>query len=65
MLKRRFIAGAICPQCGVEDLIYVLQTVEGQSRHCNQCDFSQNLGDLTSADTAEVVSDWQPINLRD
>ncbi len=63
--RKRFIAGAICPQCGVEDLIYVVQTAAGQSRHCNQCDFKQNLDDLPVVSTEKAVGDWQPIKLRD
>ncbi len=42
-MKRRFIAGAICPQCRALDRI-VLETEGDESRRCCiECDFSEAL----------------------
>jgi len=38
--KPRFIAGAICPQCGVEDRMVVMP--DGEERRCISCDFSES-----------------------
>jgi uncharacterized metal-binding protein (TIGR02443 family) len=35
---KRFIAGAVCPRCGVMDRIVVAP--DGESRECIACDFS-------------------------
>ncbi|MFT4633005.1 MAG: putative metal-binding protein (TIGR02443 family) [Candidatus Pseudothioglobus sp.] len=68
--KKRFIAGAVCPECGVEDRIYVLTDSSGQSRHCNDCEFSQRLDSLSEnapdvEDNAAELGTWQPIKLLD
>ena len=68
--KKRFIAGAVCPQCGVEDRVYVLNDASGRSRHCNDCGFSENLDSLSKAapeveDNAAELGSWQPIKLLD
>jgi len=41
--QKRFIAGAICPLCASVDRIYTLTGAEGMSRHCVDCDFSEDL----------------------
>jgi uncharacterized metal-binding protein (TIGR02443 family) len=61
--RKRFIAGAVCPKCGVEDRIYVLVAADGQSRHCNDCDFSESLEDLPEPASAEPVGAWEPVKL--
>ncbi|MFT5209591.1 MAG: putative metal-binding protein (TIGR02443 family) [Flavobacterium sp.] len=43
---KRFIAGAVCPQCQVVDKIYTLNGEHGVSRNCADCDFSEQLIDL-------------------
>lgn len=35
---RRFIAGAVCPRCGVMDRIIV--SADGETRSCIECGFS-------------------------
>ena len=60
--KKRFIAGATCPGCGKTDTIFVLRDEENQSRHCVQCDFSEQLTDEVKQN---VVSQWQPVRLTD
>ena len=39
-VKKRFIAGAVCPACGAEDKIYVLAQPAGDLRACSACHFS-------------------------
>lgn len=49
-MKRRFIAGAVCPKCRALDRI-VIETGDTESRRsCVDCDFSEVLDD--SADDA-------------
>jgi uncharacterized metal-binding protein (TIGR02443 family) len=38
--KKRFIAGAICPECGAEDRLVVEETLEQKRRRCVSCGFS-------------------------
>lgn len=46
---KRFIAGAVCPRCGVMDRIVV--SPDGESRECIACDFS----DERPADTPQPL----------
>ncbi len=39
ILKRRFIAGAVCPRCGKMDKIII--DMETDLRECVACDFSE------------------------
>jgi len=41
--KRRFIAGAVCPECRCEDRIVVEPTEQGHARVCVNCGFSETL----------------------
>jgi uncharacterized metal-binding protein (TIGR02443 family) len=67
--KKRFISGAVCPQCGVEDRVYVLTDASGQSRHCNDCEFSERLdslgGEAPAVEENTELGSWQPIKLLD
>lgn len=39
---KRFIAGAICPACGEQDKLYLVDGEDGQRvRACVRCDFSE------------------------
>ena len=42
MTKKRFIAGAICPQCQVEDRLVVEQVDGVARRRCVSCGFSDD-----------------------
>lgn len=46
---KRFIAGAVCPRCGVMDRIVV--SADGESRECIACHFS----DERPADTPQPL----------
>lgn len=59
--RKRFIAGAVCPSCGVEDLIFV-QLRDGEpTRNCSCCDFSESLPDEVEQEVP--ATPWQPIKL--
>lgn len=57
LMKKRFIAGAICPSCGEMDSIHVSVNASGvQVKECVECRFSETLnsepkleGDLPEA----------------
>ena len=40
MTIKRFIAGAVCPSCGVQDSVRVFQKNGRDVRECVDCDFS-------------------------
>lgn len=42
-VKKRFIAGAICPRCEKQDVIMVFKDDETQIRECVACDFSDDI----------------------
>ena len=46
-MKKKFIAGAKCPQCGLMDKIYITEQAvgEGKLRACTRCDFVESLED--------------------
>ena len=46
-MPRRFIAGAICPECGAQDTL-VVEMLDGtpQNRSCVKCDFSDDTPEL-------------------
>lgn len=50
LIKRRFIAGAICPNCRAEDRLrvdyYRVGGEEVQERHCVACGFSDNSAEV-------------------
>jgi len=46
---KRFIAGAVCPRCGLMDRIVV--SADGANRECIACDFS----DERPSDTPELL----------
>lgn len=41
--NRRFIAGAVCPQCGEQDTLYLLKPIEQGSEEvcCVSCDYRE------------------------
>ena len=41
MYKKRFIAGALCPQCQQRDKVYVYFEGDEKWRACNRCDFNE------------------------
>lgn len=44
MIKKRFIAGAVCPSCGETDTIQMFTDMDGtQKKHCVDCEYSETL----------------------
>lgn len=52
---RRFIAGAVCPNCKIVDKLYVLVRGDKTSRHCTRCDFEDELTDEPGDETNENI----------
>lgn len=42
-VKKRFIAGAVCPRCGEMDKIVMFQQGEKSTRECVACGFSDTM----------------------
>jgi uncharacterized metal-binding protein (TIGR02443 family) len=53
--RKRFIAGAVCPGCGVEDKVFVVTEESGAYRGCSQCDFQERLEDVPPDPDVQVV----------
>ncbi|MEQ6885662.1 YheV family putative zinc ribbon protein [Salicola sp. Rm-C-2C1-2] len=54
-MKKRFIAGAVCPRCSAMDRIVMFTTEEGTFRECVECGFEDRqpeAGDMTPASEA-------------
>jgi len=49
---RRFIAGAVCPDCRSVDRIVVETTDAGRQRRCVQCGFAEPQADLQAPEPA-------------
>jgi hypothetical protein len=60
---RRYIAGAVCPACGLVDKIYVETDGKTATRKCNRCDFTESL-DLDGGVQMQT-GDWQPVRFKD
>lgn len=55
-MRKRFIAGATCPQCGQVDKIYIIAGAEGDERHCSACDFNEGRPTQVEPAPAATVS---------
>lgn len=42
-MRKRFIAGAVCPRCGAMDRIHVYETDGDQYKACVACDFEEKM----------------------
>lgn len=62
MQKKRFIAGAVCPNCGTLDTVFILTGGERESRHCTRCDLSEERP-LPDDGAAHEPAEWQPVRL--
>lgn len=57
---RRFIAGAVCPRCGVQDRIHVFEQAGQTRRACIDCGFQDVLGGESSNSVPEGRLDSPP-----
>ena len=48
-VKKRFIAGAVCPRCAEMDKIVMFTTDDGQYRECVACGFTDKQQDTEAA----------------
>ena len=56
-MKKRFIAGAVCPRCGELDRIVMLQPEEGpRQRACVACGFHESLAELDATELPTRVN---------
>lgn len=42
-MRKRFIAGAVCPRCGAMDRIHVYEADGDQYKACVACDFEEKM----------------------
>lgn len=54
MIRRRFIAGAICPRCSQLDSIFVYQQDGNEYRACSDCDFEEKASFESVSEKADV-----------
>ena len=59
MGQRRFIAGAVCPDCGEEDKLFVLAD-DVETVRCSRCSFTAARDQKIESG---AVSEWSPIKL--
>lgn len=41
--KKRFVAGAVCPRCGLMDKIVIYRNADKEYRECVSCDFKDEM----------------------
>ena len=60
-MARRFIAGAICPECGAQDTL-VVEMLDGtpQNRSCVKCDFADEAPELQASMPRSRLEKAQP-----
>lgn len=68
MIKKRFIAGAICPACKQMDKLVMYRENDTQVRECVECGFSENQSAIlvpdeleTRVNTLESVQEVEPV----
>jgi len=44
-MKKRFIAGAQCPNCSELDVITLVESEQGSHMHCVECGYEENMTD--------------------
>ncbi|MDA8962999.1 YheV family putative metal-binding protein [Pseudomonadales bacterium] len=55
MRNKRFIAGAVCPQCKLADKIFTyLNDKDDQWRACASCDFEESLAEAFVSQQEEI-----------
>lgn len=56
MQKKRFIAGALCPQCKQRDKIFVYLEGDEKWRACSSCDFNELFDQIDNRQPEEIVT---------
>lgn len=54
-IKKRFIAGAVCPECGALDAIRLVIQGEQESVECVKCDYREQKPHEAAVRTGESV----------
>jgi len=52
-MKKRFIAGAVCPRCGIMDRIRMFESEEGTFQECVSCGYKDR--QPTEAEMAQAA----------
>lgn len=53
-VKKRFVAGAQCPQCQQLDTVVIFQEDDTQQRQCVECGFSERMDIHKPKDQSEL-----------
>ena len=61
-IKRQFIAGASCPQCGQLDKVQRVDNGEAVWMECVRCGMTRDLDEPT-AQPSETGAEEQPVNI--
>tara|TARA_B100000768_G_C11200432_1_gene341516 strand:+ start:348 stop:602 length:255 start_codon:yes stop_codon:yes gene_type:complete len=56
MQKKRFIAGAICPQCRKRDKVFVYYEADEKWRACSSCDFNEPFDQSDNGQPEEIAT---------
>ena len=65
MIGRRFIAGAICPNCAKLDTLYLESSEAMHVRRCTRCDFTDSIDRVASSDAQiQAVQILEPGQIR-
>ena len=56
MHKKRYIAGALCPQCQQRDKVFVYFEGDEKWRACNRCDFNEPYDNADNRKQDELVT---------
>ena len=66
--SKRFISGAVCPQCQVVDKVYTFSEAGEKWRRCTRCDFSEELKEESVEELdaqQKIESEWQPVQFKE
>ncbi len=59
-MKKRFIAGAVCPRCSAMDRIMMFETEDGTFRECVDCGFADKQPEEPDPGAAELQTRVTP-----
>jgi len=59
-MKKRFIAGAVCPQCNERDKTVVYQQAEDEVSECVKCGYKRFRSQLLVEEASETGSEAVP-----
>ena len=54
VVKKRFIAGAVCPKCAAMDRLVVFEDTSGSVRECVECGYTDRQSNLESSEELQT-----------